>query len=172
MIISACLLARRRLLERVHALTEIPLCVRKIVGREFAHRGRWTASTTRTPHPAMPPQYDRTPLPTELSKGHKKVRQDIPTSCEAVGMLFQIASRQRELPSGGPAPPSAAAVPNLTSTLKHQTIKIIRAVHIPAFSGRRVKISSPLFTHLSGPEVVPLLHALLLDRLASELTDN
>jgi hypothetical protein len=35
-----------------------------------------------------------------------------------------------------------------------------------------VKISSPLFTHLSGPDVVLLLHALLLDRLALELTDN
>jgi hypothetical protein len=29
-----------------------------------------------------------------------------------------------------------------------------------------------MFTHLSGPDVVPVLHALLLDRLALELTDN
>ena len=35
-----------------------------------------------------------------------------------------------------------------------------------------MKINSPLFTHLSGLDVVPLLQALLLDRLASELTDN
>jgi hypothetical protein len=29
-----------------------------------------------------------------------------------------------------------------------------------------------MFTHLSGPYVVPLLQALFLDRLASELTDT
>jgi hypothetical protein len=61
MILSACSLARRWLLEKVHALTDIPLRVRNIVGRELAHRARWTASTTRTPHPAMPQQHDRTP---------------------------------------------------------------------------------------------------------------
>jgi hypothetical protein len=87
-------------------------------------------------------------------------------------MMFQLALRQRELPSGGPTPPNAASIPNLTITLKKQEIQIIRAFHVPAISGRRVKISPPMFTHLSGPDVVPLLQALLLDRLASELTDK
>jgi hypothetical protein len=54
MILSACSLARRWLLEKVHALTDIPLRVRNIVGRELAHRARWTASIARTPHSAMP----------------------------------------------------------------------------------------------------------------------
>jgi hypothetical protein len=176
MIISACSLDRRWLLEKVHALTDIPPRVRNIfgmeIGMEIAHRARWTASTTRTPHPAMPQQHDRTPLPAELSNGHQEVRLDIPTSCAAVGLLFQLASRQREFPSGGPMPPNAAMIPNLTTTLKQEKIQIVRAVHVPAMSGRRVRISSPMFTHLSGPDVVPLLHALLLDRLASELTDT
>jgi hypothetical protein len=57
------------------------------------------------------------------------------------------------------------------SKLKQQEIQIIRVVTVPAISGRRVKISSPLFTHLSGPDIVPLLQVLLLDRLATELTD-
>jgi hypothetical protein len=69
-LISACSLARRWLLEKVHTLTDIPARARNITGRELAHRARWTASVTRTPHPAMPQQLDRTPLPVELSNGH------------------------------------------------------------------------------------------------------
>jgi hypothetical protein len=165
MIISACSLARRWLLEKVHALNDMPLRVRNIVGRELAHRARWSASTTRTQHPAMPQQHDCTPLPAELSNGHQEVRLDILTSCAAAGLLFQLSSRQRKLPSGGPTPPSTATIPNLATKLKQQEIQIIYAVHIPAILGRRVKISSPMFTHLSGLDVVPLLHAVLLDRL-------
>jgi hypothetical protein len=66
----------------------------------------------------MPQQHDRTPLLAELSNGHQEVRMDIPTSCAAVGLLFQLASRKRELPSGGPTPLCAATIPNLTTTLK------------------------------------------------------
>jgi hypothetical protein len=54
MLISACSLARRWLHEKVHTLTDIPARARNIIGRELAHRARWTASVTRTPHPAMP----------------------------------------------------------------------------------------------------------------------
>jgi hypothetical protein len=53
MIISACSLARRSLLEKIHALTDIPLRVRNIVGRELAHCARRMASTT--PHHAPCP---------------------------------------------------------------------------------------------------------------------
>jgi hypothetical protein len=66
-------------------------------------------------------------------------------------MLYLLASRQRELSSGGPAPPRAASIPHLTTTLKQLKIQVLRAVHIPAISGRRVKIISPLFIHLFGP---------------------
>jgi hypothetical protein len=172
MLISACSFARRWLLEKVHTLTDIPVRARNIIGRELAHRARWTASVTRTPHPAMPQQLDRTPLHVALSNGHQEVRLDIPTSCTVVGLLYQLASRQRKLPSGGPTPPSAASNPHLTSTLRQQKIQIIRAVTVPAISGRRVKLSSPMFTHLSGPDVVLMLQALLLDRLPTELTDT
>jgi hypothetical protein len=98
--------------------------VRNIIGRELADRARWTVFTTRTPHPAMPQQHDRNPLLAELSNGHQEVRLDIPTSCATVGLIFQLASRQRELPSGGPTPPSAAMIPNLTTTLKQPEIQI------------------------------------------------
>jgi hypothetical protein len=40
MLLSAYSLARRWLLEKVHALTDIPLRVRNILGRELAHRAR------------------------------------------------------------------------------------------------------------------------------------
>jgi hypothetical protein len=130
-ILSAFSLARRWLLEKIHTLTDIPLRVRNVIGRELAHRARWTASTTRIPRPAMPQQHDRNPLPAELSNGHQEVRPDIPNPCVAVGLLFQLASRQRELPSGGPTPPNAATIPNLTTKLKQQEIQIVRAVHIP-----------------------------------------
>jgi hypothetical protein len=172
MLILICSIARRWLLEKVHTLTHIPARARNIIGRELAHRARWTASVARTSHPAMPQQLDHTPLHVELSNGHQEVRLDIPTSCTAVGLLYEIASRQRELPSGGPTPPSAASNPHLAATLRQQEIQILRAVTVPAISGRRLKISSSLFTHLSGPYVVPLLQTLLLDRLATELTDT
>ena len=172
MLLSACSLARRWLLEKVHALTDIPARAKNLIGRELAHRAKWTASVARTPHPAMPQQHDLTPLPVALSHGHQEVRLDIPTSCITVGLLYQLASRQRELPSGGPTPPCAASDPQLSTTLRRQEIQIIRAVAVPAISGQRLKISSSMFTHLSGPDVVPLIHALLLDRLATELADT
>jgi hypothetical protein len=61
MLLSACSIARRWLLEKFHALTDLPARVRNIIGRELAHRTRWTASATRTQNHAMPLQHDRTP---------------------------------------------------------------------------------------------------------------
>jgi hypothetical protein len=113
MLISACSLARRWLLEKIHTLTDIPARARNIIGRELAHRARWSASVTRTPHPAMPQQLDRTPLLVELSYGHQEVRLDILTSCTAVGLLYQLASRQRELPSEDPHRPAPPRTPTL-----------------------------------------------------------
>jgi hypothetical protein len=97
------------------------------------------------------------PLPLELTSGYHEVRMSIPTSCSVVGLFYQLASRQRKLSSGGPAPPHAAVIPQLHTTHRQQKIQILRAVTIPAISSRRVKLSSPLFIHLSRPEIVPLI---------------
>jgi hypothetical protein len=48
MLISARSIARRWILEKVHALIDLPARVRNIIGRELAHRTRWTASAART----------------------------------------------------------------------------------------------------------------------------
>jgi hypothetical protein len=84
MLLYASSLARRWLLEEVHGITDLPAHVRNIIGRELAHRTRWMASTTRTQHLALLPQYDRTDLPTELSTGYREVRMDIFTYCSAL----------------------------------------------------------------------------------------
>jgi hypothetical protein len=58
------------------------------------------------------------------------------------------------------------------TTLKQQKIQFLRAVTVPEISGRRVKISSPLFTHLAGPRTTALIKDLLTDRLATELAST
>jgi hypothetical protein len=82
---------------------------------------------------------------------------DIPTSCVAVGLMYHLASQQRELRSAGPTRPIAASSPPLLAKLRQQKTQFLRAASIPAVSGRRIKIRSPLFTNLSGPEAVALL---------------
>jgi hypothetical protein len=49
---------------------------------------------------------------------------------------------------------------------------MLLAVAIPVLSSRRVKLSSPMFNHLCSLEFVPLLYALLKDRMASEFTSD
>jgi hypothetical protein len=85
-------------------------------------------------------------------------------------MLYQLASHQRELISGGPVPPRAAADPPLQEVLRQQKIQIIRDATAPENSGRRVKLSSPLFFSLNGPKTSRLVQDLLTGRLAAEFT--
>jgi hypothetical protein len=108
-------------------------------------------------------------MPADLESGFKEVRLDIQTSCVAVGLLYQLASQQRELRSAGPAPPSVASSPPMLAKLRQQKIQFLRAASIPEVSGRRIKIRSPLFTDLSGPDTVALLQDLLTSRLAIEV---
>jgi hypothetical protein len=97
---------------------------------------------------------------------------DIPTSCTVVGISLQLASQQRDLRSGGPAPPRAAAIPQLKATLEQQKIQLLRTMTFLELSSRRVKLSPPLFIHLSDPKTVTLLHALLTYRLATALPSD
>jgi hypothetical protein len=104
--------ARRWLLESLNRLDDLTIRVKNIIGRELAHHSRWTANATRTHHPTAPTSYDTTPLPIDITSGFQETRLDIPTSCVAVGLLYRLASRQRELRSAGPAPSSAASPPS------------------------------------------------------------
>jgi hypothetical protein len=63
------------------------------------------------------PHCDHTQLPPDLVAGYQEVRLDFPTSCMAVRSLFQLAPHQRELRSGGPTSPRAAANPHLQTVL-------------------------------------------------------
>jgi hypothetical protein len=148
---SACSVAHRWLLESLNHIDDLPTRVKNIIGRELVHQSRWTTSVTRTQHPTTPSSYDATPLAVDLALGFQEVRQDIPTSCVAVGLMYHLASRQRELRSAGPAPHTAAPSPPLLTKLRQQKIQFLRAASIPAVSCRRIKNHSPLFTDLSGP---------------------
>jgi hypothetical protein len=76
-ITSACLVARRWLLE---SLNDLPNRTKNIIGREVAHHTRWTANTTSTHHPTTPKSYDTTPLHVELHTGFQEIRLVLPTS--------------------------------------------------------------------------------------------
>jgi hypothetical protein len=115
---SACSVARRWLLESLNSLHDLTNRVVNIIGRGLAHNSRWTANATRTHHPTAPTSYDTTPLPIDLLTGFHEIRLDISTSCVAVGLIYQLASRQRELRSAGPAPTSAASSPSLLAKLR------------------------------------------------------
>jgi hypothetical protein len=162
--------ARRWLLESLNNLDDLPHRVKNMIGRELAHNTRWIANTTRTHHPTVPKSNDTTPLPIELLTGYQEIRLDIPTSCVAVGLMYQLASRLRELRSAGPAPSSAASSPSLLAKLRRQKIQFLRDASAPAILGRRVKIRSPMFTSITGQETVALLQDLLTSSLAIALT--
>jgi hypothetical protein len=167
---SACSVARRWLLESLNNLDDLPNRVKSIIGRELAHHTRWTANATRTHHPTAPKSYDTTPLSVELITGLKEIRLDIPTSCVAVGLVYQLASRQRELRSAGPSPSSAASSPSLLTKLRQQKNQFLRDASAHAVLGRRVKIRSRLFTDITGQETFALLQDLLTSTLAIALT--
>jgi hypothetical protein len=116
-VLSACSLARRWLLNSLNQIDDLPTRVKNIISRELAHQSRWAASATCTRHPTSPTTYDTTPLPVDLASGFQEVRLDIPTSCVAVGLMYQLASQQRELRSAGPVPPSAASSPSQLAKL-------------------------------------------------------
>ena len=156
-IVSACSLARRWLLESLHDLTDLPNRIRNIIGRELAQHTRWTANATRTLHPTSPKCNDVTPLPVELHTSFQEIHLTIPTSCVAVGLLYQLTSRQREFSSAGPVPPSVLSSPSLLEKLSQQKIRFLRAASAPGVSGRRMKIRSPIFTGITGQETVALL---------------
>jgi hypothetical protein len=82
---STCSVARRWLLESINRITDLPLRAKNSIGRDLAHHSRWTARTTRTPHPSSRPCHDAIPLPTELTSGYQEIMLDIPTSCIAIG---------------------------------------------------------------------------------------
>jgi hypothetical protein len=143
-VLSACSVARRWQLESLNQIDDLPARVENIIGRELVHQSRSKASAARTHHPTAPSSYDNTRLPIDLeSGGFHEVHLDIPTSCVAVGLVYQLASQQRELRSAGPAPPLAASSPPLLVKLRQQNILFLRAASVPAFSGRRIKIRSP-----------------------------
>jgi hypothetical protein len=70
--------------------------------------------------PSRGPATRAHPLPLKLTSTYQDIRMDNPTSCTAVRLLYQLASHQRKFRSGGPAPPRAAAIPQLQATLKQQ----------------------------------------------------
>jgi hypothetical protein len=111
-LLSACYVVRRWVLESLNKIDDLTTRSKSTVCRELAHHTRWTAFTVRNGSPTMPPHTDRTPLPHDLAAGYQEVRLDISTACTALGgMLCQLASHQRELRSGGPAPFRAATNP-------------------------------------------------------------
>jgi hypothetical protein len=142
-VLLACSVARRCLLESLNKIDDLPVRVKNIVRRELVHQSRWTASSARTHHPTASSSCDITPLPVDLASGFHEVREDIPTSCVAVGLMYQLASRQRELRSARPAPPTAASSPSLLAKLRQQKIQFLRAASVPAVSSHRIKIRSP-----------------------------
>jgi hypothetical protein len=83
--------ARRLLLESLNSLADFPNRIKNIIGRELAQHTRWTANSTRTHHPTAPKCDDTTPMPIELHTGFHEIRLVIPTSCVAVGLLYQLA---------------------------------------------------------------------------------
>ena len=171
-IASACSMARRWLLEGVNGLTDLPNRVKNIIGRELAHQTRWSAKPSRTPHPTATKCDDATPLPDELRSGFLEIGLAIPTSCIAIGLLYQLTSHQREFSSAGPVPPFTTFSPSVLNILRQQKIRFLRDATAPAVSGRRVKIRSPLFSGITGPELIALLQDLLICDLASALTST
>jgi hypothetical protein len=118
-VLSACSVARRWLLESLNnQLDDLTKRVKNIIGRELVHHSRWTANATRTHHPTAPSTNDTTRLPVGLTSNFQEIRLDIPTSCVAVGLLYQLASRHRQLQSAGPAPSSAASSPSQLAKLR------------------------------------------------------
>jgi hypothetical protein len=97
-------------------IDDLPARVKDLIGREFAHHTRGIADTARTYHPTMPPTFDNTPLPVDFAFDFKEGRHDIPSSCIAIGMLYQLTSKHHELRSAGPALPRATALPHLMTT--------------------------------------------------------
>jgi hypothetical protein len=160
-LLSACYVVHRWLLESLNKIDDLTTRSKSTIGRELAHDTRWKASTVRNGSPTMTPHTDRTPLPHDLAAGYQEVRLlDISTLCTAVGsMLCQLSSHQRELRSGGPAPFRAATNPHLQNILGQQKIQFTATV--PENSGRRIKVSSPLFINLIGLETTTLVHDLL-----------
>jgi hypothetical protein len=87
-------------------------------------------------HPHPPPNGSKKlrhhTLPVELHTNFQEIRLVLPTSNVAVGLLYQLASRQRELRSAGPAPSSATSSPSLLGKLRQQKIQFLRDASAPA----------------------------------------
>jgi hypothetical protein len=98
-------------------------------------------------HPYSPPVTTsvlrRHPLVQRPRIGLHEIRLDIPTSCVAIGFLYQLTSQQRELRSPGSTLPTAALFSPLLIKLKQQKIQFLRAASIPSISGQRIKLRSP-----------------------------
>jgi hypothetical protein len=166
---STCSAARRWLLESINRITDLPLRAKNSISRDLAHHSRWTARTTRNPHPSSRPCYDATPLSDELTSGFHEIRLDIPTSCVAMGFLYLLTSQQREFHSIGPTPPNASLPPPLMAKLEQQKVQLLRGASIPPTSGHRIRLRSPLFSDISGREAIAFLQDLFTSHLSTEL---
>jgi hypothetical protein len=107
-LLSACMIARHWLLEKVNAMTDLQARVRNIIGRELANHPRWTASAYRTTHPSKAPQHDRTPSVWNSHHASLKFAWTFPPHvrwwvCSTIS-LHGIVNSHREV-QRHPAPP-------------------------------------------------------------------
>jgi hypothetical protein len=93
---------------------------------------------------------------------------DIPTSCSAVGVLYQLAPHHRELRSGGPVRPRATGPPLPTRHKETEESSVYSSCDGPRKFRPSHQTQLPPLLNLTSLETTSPAQDLLTDRLAAE----